>query len=305
MNLRTLFCSLLFAAVALSPLCVRADDEAAQLSSLLSKQAPAIVTVKASLKSSMKGADSSGQDSESPITMQGVVVKADGLVMISNLALSPTRAMELMGRGGGDKLDIKITATNIKVIFADDEKEYDAFLAATDTNLDLAFVKIESAGGKTFTALDFTNPGTATIGQKVVGLTRLSKGYDFAPYYQTARISGAITKPRSAMMLDGGISGFGLPIFALTGEPVGVLSTILSAGDDSSGTAASYAMFLRMLTGGGSTGAFLIPATAVRSVIEQADKRSVVVAADRAKKKSEKPVTLPAKPIVKPAPKKP
>ncbi|MEP6756732.1 MAG: serine protease, partial [Chthonomonadales bacterium] len=225
---------------------VRADDEAMQVQALMDKTAPAIVTVKSILKSAAKG-DGQGQDSESPIAMQGVVVSADGLVMLTNLAFAPARAMELVGRGGGAEAGaMKVNPTNIKVMFAGDDKEYDAFLAATDTTLDLAFVKIEGLGDKKLAFVDFTVSGMATVGQRVLSIARLQKGFDYAPFYQSGRICGMISKPRKALMLEGSIASFGLPIFAITGEPIGVLSTVVAgSSDDASAAGASFNTFLR------------------------------------------------------------
>ena len=294
-----------FAALALPLTAVRADEEGAQLQALLDKTAPTIVTVKSVLKSTAKG-DGQGQDSESPIAMQGVVVSADGLVMLTNLAFSPTRAMELVGRGGGaEAAGMKVNPTAIKVIFAGDDKEYDAFLAATDTALDLAFVKIEGLADRKLAFVDFANNGTATIGQKVVSIARLQKGFDYAPFYQSGRVTGMIGKPRKALMLEGSVASFGLPVFALTGEPIGVLSTVVAGtSDEASAAGVSFNTFLRYLTGGGggSNGAFVLPATVVKGLIDQAGKRAVEVGIERAKKKAAAPsaAPVPSAPVKKP-----
>src|SRR5258707_2312123 len=120
---------------ALLPTSARADDESTQLQSLLDKQSPTICTVKAVLKTEFKAGGQS-QDQESKLTMQGVVVDPEGIVMMSNMPFSPGRAMEMFGRGeGGEGLNVKATPSSLKVIFSKEDKEYDAFLAATDTKL--------------------------------------------------------------------------------------------------------------------------------------------------------------------------
>src|SRR5262249_47355173 len=151
--------------------------------------------------------------------LQGVVVDKSGLVMVSSSAWSPNRFAEMMGEGSDNQegFGVKVTPTEFKVIFERDEKEYSAFLAATDTKLDLGFLKIEDPLDRTITPVDFGATTSPTVGQEVVSVSRLSKGYDYAPYFESARISGIIAKPRKAWMMDGSISGFGLPVFTPSG----------------------------------------------------------------------------------------
>src|SRR5438093_6815311 len=147
---------------------VRADDESAQLQSLLDKQSPTICTLKAVLKTEFKAGGQS-QDQESKLTMQGVVVDPEGIVMMSNMPFSPGRAMEMFGRGeAGEGLNVKATPSNLKVIFAREDKEYDAFVAATDTKLDLVFVKVEGLGDRKLPFVDFGSATELSIGQQVV-----------------------------------------------------------------------------------------------------------------------------------------
>ena len=272
-------------------------QEAAQIQALVAKEAPAIVTVKAVLKIEMKGA---GAGTESRTEMQGVVVDPSGLIMISNVPYSTTKLMEMMGMPAeaADSAP-KITPTDFKVIFEREAKEYPAFLAASDTTLGLTFLKIEDLGGRILTSVSFANAPTPALGDSVLALARMSKGYDYAPYYESARISGTIAKPRAALMLDGSASDMGLPIFTLAGDPVGVLTSVaagVSSGDSNEAT--SMKMMMRMFGGGGSRpGVFVVPGSAVAPVIAQAQARAVEIAAQRAK-------TPPAAPAAPAAPAK-
>jgi len=290
-----------------------ADEQGGQLLSLIAKQSPSICTVKAMLKTEMKFGGQA-QDSESKITVAGVIVDPDGIVMISNIPLSPSRAMEMLGGGAGaEGMNMKATASGFKVIFEREEKEYDAFLAATDTKLDLAFVKVEGLSDRKLPAVDFSAASDLVIGQQVAAVARLQKGYDYAPYVQTARVTGEIAKPRKAWMLEGGISELGLPVYSMTGQVVGVLSTISAAGKEEGDDSASFSMFMRMMGGGGMKmgGTFVVPGAPIKGVIELAKQRAVTLAAERAAKKKDavaataapkKPVaTAPASPpAVKP-----
>lgn len=296
-----------------APAAVRAQTaDAAQLQTLVAKQSPSVVTVKAVLKTDFKGGGQS-QSQESRTEMQGTVVDATGLIMISSAPFSTDKIMEMMGAGGAMPagMGIKITPTSFQIVFADDPKEYSAFLAATDATLGLAFVQVENLNGKTLTAIDWSAAPTPAVGDQLVTVSRLSKGYDYAPFFETARVSGLLTKPRAAFMLDGGISELGLPVFTPAGAPVGVLTSIASGvkADAGGGDAAGMAMFLRMF-GGGTGGAnklglFVVPGAAVQSVIAQAKTRAVEVAAQRAKSPPAPAARPAAKPPVKTAPVKP
>jgi hypothetical protein len=272
---------------------VRADDVPAQVQALIAKQAPAIVTVRAVLKVTAKG--EGAQTAESRTEMQGVVVDPSGLIMVSSVPFSPTKLMEMMG-APSDASDSSptITPTDFKVVFANEDKEYPAFLAATDTTLGLTFLKIEDLGGRTPTAVTFGNTSAPALGDPVYALERLSKGYDYAPFYTSARVSGIITKPRAAVMLDGGISDLGLPIFSQTGDAVGVLTSVSSGVKPEGGNEALGMQLMMRLMGGGSggnhAGIFLVPASAVSPVIAQAQARAVLLSAQRAAAKPTAPV---------------
>jgi len=265
----------------------RADDVPAQVQSLVAKQSASIVTVKAVLKMQTKGGGSS-QSSESRTEMQGVVVDPSGLIMVSSVPFSPGKLMEMMGMPSSDAADgPKITPTDFKVIFERDEKEYPAFLAATDTTLGLTFIQVTDLAGRAVTPVTFAGAPAPALGDPVFALSRLSKGYDYALFYESARVSGAIAKPRAALMLDGGISELGLPVFALSGAPIGVLTNIttgVSSGESNEG--ASMRMMMRLFGGGGGgnrPSVFVVPAAAVSPVIAQARARAAEITAQRAK----------------------
>ncbi len=120
-----------------------AQNESVSAQSVVEKVAPSIATVKVVLKTTMKMGGESMEE-ESKMSLQGVVVTPDGLIMVSNSPFSPKRMMEILaGEAMPASMDYKMTPTSIKVIFGNEDKEYNAFLAATDAQLDLAFIKVE------------------------------------------------------------------------------------------------------------------------------------------------------------------
>jgi S1-C subfamily serine protease len=267
---------------------VAAGQDWTEARNLLEQKAPAIVTVKAVLKTEYT-AGGEGLDEETRVTLQGVIVDASGLVMMSNSFFSTQRMMELFGGGdeiGADK-GIKITPRDFKVTVEQDEKELSAFLAATDTQLDLCFIQIEGLGDRKLTPVVFDVAPPVTVGQKVFSVGRLQKGFDYAPYYQTATISGELKKPRKAWVTDGSTAGLGLPVFAANGDVIGALTT-LSPGVKEEGNPSEMGMgfFMRMMTGGGGgpVSSFVLPAQTVKAVVDQAKKRAAEMLQERAKK---------------------
>lgn len=274
---------------AIGPAC--ADEESQQLRALVEKAAPCVVSVKIVLKTEFKGMGVA-RDSESRMRLPGVVVSPDGLIMLSNAAFSTQRFQEMMGEEAPEGFSFKMTPTSFKAVFAGDEKEYDAFLAATDTKLDLAFVKVEGLGDRKLAYVDFNGGAVPEVGQKVVGVSRLPKGYDYAPYFETGRVCGQISKPRKAWLVDGHISELGLPVYTLTGEVVGVFTNIDAGVKDEDDLGAIG--FMAMMGEGANTYGFILPAQTARAVIALAARQAVEVAAERARKKDEKKEQKPA-----------
>lgn len=283
-------------AFALLPGLGHGQGETAQYQAVLAKRAPAIVTVKAVLKIEERAG---GENVEEPVMVHGAVVTPGGLVVLSNTAFSPGRLMEIFGADEDASKQIKMRPTSFKVILPGDDTEYDAFLAATDSQLELAFVQIEGLGTRQLPAVDFGSAVDASVGQPVVSVQRMSKDYDYAAYCRTGRISGEITKPRRAWIVEGNLGELGLPAYNFSGDAVGVL-TMLPTGTKTAAREQSFGMFMRMLSGGGAMeGTFLVPAPAVKSVVDLAAKRAAELAVERAKQKS-----APSAPGKAPAPAK-
>jgi hypothetical protein len=207
------------------------------------------------------------------------------------MSLSGDSLLEMMG-GRGEGMGLKITPTDIKVVIEREEKEYEAFLAATDSKVKLAFIKIEDLGDRKLAAVDFGSPVDVAIGQTVVGVGRQKKGYDYAPFVEWGRVTGEIAKPRKAWMVDGTISGVGLPAFTAGGQVIGALTNIsdgMKDDEDGGGGGMGLGRMMRFLRGGGGGGGelFILPGSVVKGLIGQAKAKAVEVAAERAKQKEE------------------
>ena len=287
------FLSVLIGAAASAPP-VQADAEAARFAALLRETAPAFVTVKVVTKTSMQMGGKSA-DQESRIEIPGVVVDAGGLIMASIVPFAPDRLMKLFNHGAAERMpQWKTVPNDIEVLFEQDEKEHRAFLAATDSNLGVVFLQLEEPAGLKLKTVDFSHPAGVALGDLVVAVSRLGKEYDSTAYFETTRISGEITRPRRAWVIDHGLPTLGLPIFSAAGGVLGILAIVdpgLAEADSSSDT--SYSMAMSMLTGGGGLRFFVVPAPAVAAVIDQARQQAAQKAAERAAAKQAPPPPSP------------
>jgi hypothetical protein len=155
---------------------------------------------------------------ELSINETGTVVDASGLVMLPN-------------RVKNDR--VKFTVSNLRVVFPGDDKEYDAIVAATDSRLDLAFIRIRDLAGKTLVPVDLTESPEAEPGTELFTVTRLDQGFDYAPYFGAAQVVGRITKPRALGILSGFAPGAHV-LFDEDGKAAGVVvpQSGVTDGDD-------------------------------------------------------------------------
>jgi hypothetical protein len=275
----------------LAALPVHGDDDGARFAALLRDVAPSVVTVKIVTKSTVESGGKS-VDHETRYEIPGVMVDGSGLILTSIMPFAPEHLMKLvMGGREGSVPDIKTVPGDIEVLFGQNEKENSAFLAATDSNLGLAFLQLEPLADQKPKAVDFAHPGTLAVGDQIAVVSRLAKGYDSAPYFETARISGEISKPRQAWTTDHQISALGLPVFSPAGRVVGILATVdsgISEADAPSGGGLSRGIEA-LVGGGGLLRVFVLPAPAVAAVIDQARQQAAQKSAARAAKKAAAP----------------
>ncbi len=250
-------------------LAAQADETGDRLRALMEQHAPAIVQIKAVLKTELSRGGQS-RERERRVDLLGVVVDPAGLVIVQARTFVSEESR-------------KQTPLDIKVIFEGEEKEYSAFLAALDSKLGLAFLKVEDLGDRKAAAIDFSTTVDPALGDPLASVGRLPKGFDCRPYFQTARVCAEIQKPRHAWVLDGGAAGFGLPLFTHEGKLAGILSSLDGADGETGSSPFGFDRSMRVL----------LPGSVVQATIEQAKKQAVEVAAERAKQAAEAPKTGP------------
>ena len=279
--MRTLMTSLFLVALSAPWFSVARADDAEALRGLLDSKSPSVVSVRAVVKMEMSGFGQA-QDQEHRLNMQGVVVDAKGLVLVTNTSFSPNFPGM---RGGG--IEIKMTPVELKVIFENEAKEYDARLVAKDTKVQLAFLQIEELGDRKLTPIDFSDGAKVAVGDALVSINRLSKGFDYAPYYSTGSVGGRVKKPRRAWIPAGAVGQPGQPVFTTGGKVVGVITTLESGVDEDAAGAGNPFAMLSMLRGGMQGSLFILPARSVATVIQQAREQAAEASEDSAEEDSE------------------
>lgn len=240
---------------------------------LLERLAPTIVPIEALVRTRIN-VGGQGEEQESRIDMLGAIVRPDGLIMIWNSHVSTARITEVMRQAGRSGFQVEMTPISFEVTLQPGQRPLPARLAATDSTFDLAFLQIEPPPETPLPYIDFERPGSPRVGDEVITLNRLGKGFDLAPYLQRARLGGQLQTPRVAWILDGELTAFGLPVFDLDGAPVGALATILSrSGEIGASRGGMGRMLPGMGDGAGPMGSFLLPAERVRHLVDLAAER--------------------------------
>jgi S1-C subfamily serine protease len=236
---------------------------------LIADHANAIVTVKFVLKMQLGGMGDREEETEA----FGVMMQPDGLVLISNAQIGGFVSM--MGRSRG--MEVNVKPTNIKVLVGDDTVGVDAQLIARDTELDLAWIKIDKPADKGYPVLDFAQSAEPRTGEHVYQLAREGRFFDRVPAVTEFRI-GAVTKKPRHLFLPG-TQNLGMPIFNAAGKLVGVTILQFAGEEESSGSA----------FGGGGGGPAILPAAEILS----ATKRALETAAAGTDAEAAKPAEAP------------
>lgn len=187
-------------------------DEPPSYSKFIADKGPAFVTLKFVLKIQGRFGDRENESEAS-----GIMIAPDGLILCSNSALTGSALFRRFGGGSAVPKDIK-------VLIGDDTEGLDADLLARDSELDLAWVKIEDPGDKKFACLDLSQAVTPPLGARVLALRRMGKYFDRAFVVSEGRLAGKVEKPRKLYVPSGSLQlGRGMPLFSLDGGIVGIV----------------------------------------------------------------------------------
>ena len=231
---------------------VRAADAPTAEERLIA-QAPAIVTLRGvfELRIAMAGQQ---QTIEIKSDSLGAVVDPSGLIVV----LDPDAVAKRL-EGSVTGLSVSIRTKGLKLIGADGS-EQDVVQVVRDGVLGLGFLQVLDPAGP-LPSIDLASGGSLAAGANLLGLKRLSRGFDHAPIVQRCYVTHRIEKPRLVWSISGDFDEMGLPVFDRDGRAMGVVSfQHAPEADDLAGAASSFQ-------------AVVLPLEPVLRALEQAKKR--------------------------------
>lgn len=217
--------SILLCAAGTPALAGPADATTGEYGSLLKRTSTTLVTVKFILKVSGQGME---DEKENETT--GLMIEGDGLVLASNTQTGGiNELMKQYVRQG-----YSIQPKDIKILVGDDNEGVDAKVIARDSELDLAWIKIQKAPEKPYEFIDLSKHATPSLGDRLLAVERMGKFFDRAPLVVEGRLGGIVSKPRSLYIPASDlVSTLGLPIFTAGGELVGISILQLPSAEES------------------------------------------------------------------------
>ncbi|MFN0010857.1 MAG: trypsin-like peptidase domain-containing protein [Phycisphaerales bacterium] len=271
-----------------------ADPVAETYARLAESRSGSVVAIKFVLKMEFGGFG----DDENEQEVSGLMIDPSGLVLVSNMQLGGFLGM-MQQYSGGSNLHASIKPEKIRVLVGEDTVGADAKLIARDTELDLAWVRIDQAPAKPYQAVDFARSAAARVGDMLYTVSHADKFFDRTPVVGELRVAGVAKKPRALLlpgaggggMMGGGGGGAGGAVYTAAGEPVGVLVMQMPSREDGDGGRDD--MF-GMMFSGGSGGVAILPGAEVAAATE----RALKTAADDGKEAEgdKPPQPVPAKP---------
>lgn len=232
-----------------------------------------IVTIKFVLKVEGGGDMAGLNDQEMEAT--GFLLDGKGLVVCSNIQMGGYYS--LMSRGNGPT----ITPTDVKVLIGDDTEGKKAKVLTRDTELDLAWVKLDEESATELKHIDMEKGATATVGSKLLLVGHMAKFFDRALFVNEGKVNGVTEKPRKLLSPSKSLvsdrNDLGMPVFNTDGAVVGMVVLQLpdaeSSESDTSGD-----------LGGGP---MILPAAEIVKATKRALENPTPAAAPAAEKKPE------------------
>jgi hypothetical protein len=196
----------------LAPSSARPEDPAYQ--KVIDTVGPTVVTI----KFVMKSPDDQGMgDSEQEAS--GVIIDPKGTVLCSYWGVGGAYAA-MLGPGAPKPQDVR-------VLIGDDTEGKKARIVSHDSELDLAWIKLDEEPATPLTHIDLEKGAAPAVGQQVYLLSRLDKYFDRAFVVNEGRIRGVATKPRRLFVpgstLISDRSDLGMPVCSSDAVPVGFI----------------------------------------------------------------------------------
>ncbi|MGH7132786.1 MAG: trypsin-like peptidase domain-containing protein, partial [Phycisphaerales bacterium] len=233
MSVRFLSTAVLAATIALSAGFVAVRPAAAadvSYDQLATDRGPAIVGLKFLLKVNAPAEMGGPREIQREVT--GLMIEKNGLVLCANSAV------------GGNQADlppgVTVTPAEMKVLIGEDSEGAAAKVIARDSELDLAWIRIDKPSDKGYTSVDLKQHPAAKLGDRLLFIDRMGNYYDRAIFVGEVKVSAMLKKPRNLIQPGGLIFSLCTPVFAADGQFAGV-TVRQGLGRDEMGGAVSQA----------------------------------------------------------------
>jgi len=177
--------------------------------SIMADRAPSLALIKFIL--SFDGGGGQSQDVEGEA--MAVMIDPKGLLVMSGTEI-------------GQRKGMSVNVKELKVCIGDDTEGVLAKLVGRDSELDLAWLRIEKPSDKGYTVIDPAKSAVPKVGDTIVGLDKMGKYFDRTPVVFTTMVGGITKKPRELFIPSPGASlqtfFIGTPFFNAGGEFVGM-----------------------------------------------------------------------------------
>jgi len=209
MNLRRAFTVLLLLAAS-APALAQLDDYRPIYRSLVAQHADAVVTIKF-----VMSVNSSGKEERIEDRTQGLVVSADGLLLIPDRAVSVDFA-DMMPGGSNDGSAPVAKSSEFRVRLPGSDDWLPADLVTRDSQLGLAWLRLRHPAGK-LGFVDLSDGVRAEPGMVFFSLMRTSDEWGGVPVFRPGRVMGETRTPKTMLLVDG-VPGLA---FSADGHPMG------------------------------------------------------------------------------------
>ena len=199
------------------------DDYTDTYRRLVEQRSPSVVPVKYVITVAAGGQEQRNED-----RTQGVLVAADGLVLVSARAVSfDLGSLNRQAPSAGGAMVANSSDFRVRLPGSDEWRTAD--LVTRDTELGLAWLRVRDAGAQPF--VDFERLSQPEPGRVFYTLLRTSDEWGAVPLVRPGMILGETRVPRSSLLVDG-MPGLA---FDAEGRPMGYVDLDLAAMSRSQG----------------------------------------------------------------------
>lgn len=218
MKSRLMFLALLLAA----PLASASEGPLKEKAlALFAAHKDSVLFVSAVVEIELTAGDNPAKTEERKVEILGTVIGKDGLMVVplSTLDVASTIDGRMVNSPqGAIRISAKGTTKEVKILMPDGS-ETPAKVAFKDTDLDLAFIRPETAEEGKFTPVDTAASAPIGLMDDVVIIGRLGKDLNREPVVMTNEVISVITKPRTFGKV--GTQVLGMPVFNGAGKFLG------------------------------------------------------------------------------------